>query len=860
LESLALSLRIERRWPVLVALGVAVLWFAAAAFSALLKTPPSPSAAEIAALVLALLPPIGLGLIPAALLPAAQRGIDLPELEPRLGEAGTRLADLHTQLAAIDGLLGTSTERTRALAETAAAIVPKLGQSAEALEISVAKVVEGGTATQMITEQFMAALPSLARTISEVDSTLRQVGQDSAVQLRTVETMLAAVQNSNREAATQADTSIAAMTGLLTRIDEASSRNTAALSKRAYALDAAIDGVLERTTAAVDGIHERVTSQLETLRTSVEGAGAQLAVFGDDGARLFNQRLDMLLKTSDQLKARFDGHAESSQQLQAMIDDVLAGLEARFAAIDERIAAADAQTRAAAEQRLAEFESRFARVRDAGLAAADDIGGRIAAIDESARASVASRVAELEERLELLRQSGEQASHDLAGRISAIDETLQKSAADRLAALEAQVAAVRDAGHAAANDIAARVADIEASVRAAATERLGGLEQGFADMRNTGTDTLREFEDRIAGIETALAGLMAPINASHAAVRALDDDTSRLGDTVANVDATLADKLAASQAALAALDGEAQRLFASVAALGSAVDDGATRLTQASAGLAGEREAVLNLAQQIEGHFASARSALADIESGAATAANAAAAGLGAEFARIAEASDAAANAMRGTLSAVVDDALAALDKAAAEGADAAFGGPVRTQMLALEDATARAAAAGQETAQRLATQMLSLVETVSVVESRIGEVEAKIHVRSRDSLAQRSMRLIDQLNTATVEVAQLLALNVPEHDWSAYLKGDRSVFARAIVPQLDRDMARRMSNLYQHDPEFRAEASRYVGLFEDLIQRMLGDRDGEALAATMLSSDVGKIYVAIAEATDRLPPSRSIN
>jgi hypothetical protein len=180
--------------------------------------------------------------------------------------------------------------------------------------------------------------------------------------------------------------------------------------------------------------------------------------------------------------------------------------------------------------------------------------------------------------------------------------------------------------------------------------------------------------------------------------------------------------------------------------------------------------------------------------------------------------------------------------------------------LLALEDVTARAATAGQETAQRLANQMLSLVETVSVVESRIGEVEAKIHIRDRDSLASRSMRLIDQLNTATVEVAQLLALSVPEHDWSAYLKGDRSVFARAIVPQLDRDMARRMANLYQHDPEFRAEASRYVGLFEDLIQRLLGDRDGEALAATMLSSDVGKIYVAIAEATDRLPPSRSIN
>jgi hypothetical protein len=294
--------------------------------------------------------------------------------------------------------------------------------------------------------------------------------------------------------------------------------------------------------------------------------------------------------------------------------------------------------------------------------------------------------------------------------------------------------------------------------------------------------------------------------------------------------------------------------------LGSAVDDGASRLDQASGHLASEREALLDVARQLEGHFDGARAALAEIEQGAAAATNAAAAGLGAEFARIAEASDAAAAAMRSTLSAVIEEAVTALDQAAVDGADTAFGAPVRAQMLALENATARAAAAGQETAGRLANQMLSLVETVAVVESRIDEVEAAVHVRTRDSLASRSMRIIDQLNTATVEVAQLLAVSVGESDWSAYLKGDRSVFARAVVPQLDREMARRMSRLFQHDPEFRAEATHYVGLFEGLIQRLLGDRDGEALAATMLSSDVGKIYVAIAEATDRLPPSRSIN
>ncbi len=842
------------------ALAAAAVWFVAAGLAALFRTPPQPGLADIAGLAAALLPPLVLGLLAAALLPSAEQSLELPDLEPRADAARIRLADLQAQLGAIDAMLGSSAEKSRTLAETAATLVPQLGGSAEALEGAVGRIVESGKATQAIADGFMAALPSLSRTISEVDATLRHVGQDSAVQLRAVEALIAAVQTSNRDAAAQADAAIANMSGLLTRIDEASSRNTAALSKRAYALDAAVDGVLERTTAAVDGIQERVTAQVESLRASVEGAGSQIGIFGDDGARLFNQRLDMLLTTSDQIKARFDGHAEAGQQLQASLESVLASVETRFAAIEARMAETDRAARDAAEARLAEIEQRLAGLREAGFAVADDIGGRIAAIDEGARQGALARLSEVEERLAILRQSGELAASEIGDKIAAVDESLASTSAARLAALEARVAEVRAAGTAAAEEVAARVAEIEDTVRAAAAERLSGLEQGFVDMRAAGSAALDELNERIRSAESALSGMLDPLEASKAAVRALADDTGRLGDTVADVDAALADKLATTRSAMASLDAEAKRLSESVTALGASVAEGAGMVSEASSSLAVEREALVALGRQLEAQFETARMALGDIEAGAAAAAEASAAGLGNEFARIAEASDAAANAIRSTLSTVVDEAVAALDQAAVTSVEAAFGAPVRAQMVALEAATARAAAAGQETAGRLANQMLSLVETISTVEARIGEVEAKIHVRHRDSMAARSMRIIDQLNSASVEVARLLSLSVGDDDWSAYLKGDRSVFARAVVPQLDREMARRMASLYQHDPDFRAEAAHYVGLFEDLIQRLLGDRDGEALAATMLSSDVGKIYVAIAEATERLPPSRSIN
>jgi hypothetical protein len=46
---------------------------------------------------------------------------------------------------------------------------------------------------------------------------------------------------------------------------------------------------------------------------------------------------------------------------------------------------------------------------------------------------------------------------------------------------------------------------------------------------------------------------------------------------------------------------------------------------------------------------------------------------------------------------------------------------------------------------------------------------------------------------------------------------------------------------------------NRYIHDFEAMLRRVLADRDGTALGVTLLSSDMGKLYVALAQAIDRL-------
>lgn len=685
------------------ALAIAALWLVAVVIG-------SATASPLAGTVVAILPPIGLALLAYALLAGSGSGRALP-----LDAVDTRLAVAHEQVALLESALariGTAAtgtaEQVRDMASMAATEMPVLVDQAATLENAAQRITASGATTSQATAAMMAALPDIARTVATVGDTLRDVSADTATQLRAVETMLAAVQARNHDAAVQADTAIANMSALLVRIDEASSRNTTTLSKRAYALDAAIDGVLERSAAVVGQITEQIDGQMRGFAFGIDATHKQMAMFGDDGARLFNQRVDLLLKTSAQLKTEFDTHDADAARLHAAVGEQIDDMQRRFAALDQ-------------------------------------------------------------------------------------------------------------AGNESVGEIASR---------------------------------LIIFQDRLAGLQTQLEG-------SQAALAGMDEQSGKLTASATDIHALLAGQLAEARESMRAFDGEALRLREAVTVLSTSVQDNVGVIQGAAAAFGAEREAVAGLAARLESHFDTARATLADIREGSSAATTEAAATLATELARVKTTAADAAMAMQANLAIVVDDAMAALRLAAENGSDAAFGAPVRAQLAAIEDATARAAESGQDLSRRLAGHMLNLVEAVSAAEARIDNVETRFAVRERNSLTAQSVRILAQLDAALVDVARLLVLPVGEDDWARYLAGDRGAFARAVVPLLDRGMSRRLARLFAQDDDFRATASAYMQSFELLINRLLGDRDGENLAAAMVSSDIGKIYVAISEAADRLPPSR---
>jgi hypothetical protein len=220
---------------------------------------------------------------------------------------------------------------------------------------------------------------------------------------------------------------------------------------------------------------------------------------------------------------------------------------------------------------------------------------------------------------------------------------------------------------------------------------------------------------------------------------------------------------------------------------------------------------------------------------------------------RVREAAQQAAERAREAIAATIPQSAAALGEAGREALGRVVAETVERQMAELSAVSERALETARLASERLTRQMLALSETSGAVEARIEDERRDRETRERQNLSRRVALLIESLNSTAIDVTKILSNDVTDSAWAAYLKGDRGVFTRRAVRLLDSVEAREIAGHYEAEPEFRDQVNRYIHDFEAMLRPILADRDGGPLGITLLSSDMGKLYVALAQAIERL-------
>ncbi len=170
-----------------------------------------------------------------------------------------------------------------------------------------------------------------------------------------------------------------------------------------------------------------------------------------------------------------------------------------------------------------------------------------------------------------------------------------------------------------------------------------------------------------------------------------------------------------------------------------------------------------------------------------------------------------------------------------------------------LERAVSSAVETTQSTAAHLTDQLAAIEDMTTKLEQRILFAKEKSEQSSDENFTRRVAQLTESLNSISIDVGKILSNDVTDTEWAAYLKGDRGIFTRRAVRLLDNREVREVLAQYSANDEFREHVNRYIHDFEAMLRGVLATRDGSAISVTLLSSDVGKLYVALAQAIERL-------
>ncbi|MDE2436889.1 MAG: ATPase [Sphingomonadales bacterium] len=617
--------------------------------------------------------------------------------------------------------------------------------------------------------------------------------------------------------------------------------------------------------------------QVRSLRDLVDQALTEFTRQSDQLDMIANERFATLASKGEEFRAQLDNHEVES----------LAAVRTRAKTMSDELEAVRSQLDGHEAESLSSLRARLSAVRDESAAITRSMREGESTALESWRAAIAKLEEDLRQAIVMVEE---------------IDQQAMESARKRLTTLAAE-----------ADELDARMTERDRLFVKEVDKRHADFDERHAEFSSRLADRLATLDSEIAVRHNAHAEHAQAMVAQAASMsEQLDHFAARMNDiadhgssaeaTLAQSLATLAERLTASREALAGTDGAISgltdgsvRLLELIRAsvehserdLPAAIASGEARLTE----LESRTAALKGLAEDAAGHGASlSEYVLASDHNLSATVAKMDAFHAG--FDANAENHLAALEQIRGGIEAVsaksaliadhaqgelasaIDrlnvaarDAVAGIETMSAKsvtdlatrlgdesGAAIDKAMRARAEEVAgqLELAATHAAGVSREAAVQLRDQLAKVNELAGNLERRVSHARSRAEEQVDNDFARRVALITESLNSNAIDIARAMDVDVSDTAWAAYLKGDRGIFTRRAVKLLETPDAKAVAQLYQDDHSFRDNVSRYIHDFEAMLRQLLSTRDGHALGVTLLSSDMGKLYVALAQSIER--------
>ena len=601
----------------------------------------------------------------------------------------------------------------------------------------------------------------------------------------------------------------------------------------------------------------RQADQMETI------AAQRFAALSDNGAQFRTELETAEVAALAGVRSRAQALTEELTAARALLDsheaESLTSLRARLTAVRDESAAIARSVREGEGAATTAWGEAITRL-EADLREAID---RVGAIDERAMESARARLAQLAEEAESVDKRMAERDQLFGEELDRRRSDLEARQADFVTALQAQMAQLD-------TEISARRSEQEEQSRKLVghaetiSTQLSHFSQRMAEIAQHGGDAKAEIGAALETLTDRLAASRQALSGTDTVVAGLTDSSVRLLELIqASVQQTTSDLPAAiriSDTRLAELEQRAVDLRTTLEvaesrgeALHGYVRQSRSELTDAIATTDQLQAAIRAQAQDQSATLADLHATLLALRSDSEALATQAQTELRGAIEQL---TGSARDAVTGieTMSA---SAIAELAARLGEESGNAIEHAMRTRSAeiagALEQAAAHAAGVSREAAVQLRDQLAKVNELAGNLERRVAQTRARAEEQVDNDFARRVALITESLNSNAIDIARALDSEVTDTAWAAYLKGDRGVFTRRAVRLIDSPDAKAITALFENDRDFRDHVSRYIHDFEAMLRQLLSTRDGHALSVTILSSDMGKLYVVLAQAIERL-------
>jgi hypothetical protein len=597
------------------------------------------------------------------------------------------------------------------------------------------------------------------------------------------------------------------------------------------------------------GLGDQAATRLGAVTRDLEAGSQRLAQHGEALDRAANTaRVDIgvLLEDLPRAEASAQAMAAALRNAGGEASQNAARFEAQVGSLTERAREADSVVSEAAQRLLAQV----GEIRSAGA---------------QANASLLDSAGQSNSTMDALLQRAAEALEEIRSGIdiqaAAVGALLEQSTAglgrvglDAADALGKKL----ESASGSLDSLTARLAEQErTSQRMVADIGMGvaTLDEQFAQMANDGEARAATIVNALNRMRSELDGLSQQSGAHEGSIDGLAERTAALRQSVEQLAGEIGLAQAGTERVLAAAEAArpeiqwvhqssleaGSRLEAGAGAIEAQHDRLAALLAAVDTGVGGAEKRLAELAEAVRS--ADAEASRLSGETGPA---------LVAALLQVKEAAAHAAERAREAISAVIPESAGQLSDATRAALEQVVRDTVARQLADVETTAARALEAARGVSERLTAQMINIGQSAAALDAHLQETTEAQRQHDSENFAKRVSLLIDSMHSASIDVGKILSDEVDDRAWASYMKGDRGVFTRRASRLIGGTEAKAIASHYDTDREFHESANRYVHDFEAMLRRVHAERDGGLLAVTLMSSDMGKLYVALSQAITR--------